>query len=174
MTPPEERVSLALSFLGLNYKYEPTLFLRYRHGGESIRYPDFYLPQLDLYIEARSLDRDYDKLGGRVRRKNRLYRENKLNWIEIDPAYTVRDGKRRLKSIEAIQRDLKKKLSNYIERRKHGYLTSGFDKDIFGQIGWLGSYKSKGIRGSYSYGPGFDQGLSCSRAGRYSGGKARR
>ena len=147
MTPPEKNVSHALSSLGINYKYEPTLFLRYKNGKESIRYPDFYLPHLDLYIEVRSFNRDYDQLDERIRKKNKLYLENNLKWIEVDPAYITREGKRKLKSLEAIYKDVQKKISNYVERKNPGYPMSILDDNILGSP--LGKYKNIGLGKSY-------------------------
>jgi len=175
MTPPEERTAQALTELGYRYKYERPLFLHYRTGLESVRYPDFYIPGLDLYIEVRSLDRGYDIRNSRVRKKNRLYKENALNWIEIDPAYRDRQGKRRMKSLQAIERTLKKKISEYLERRKKRLLMPCSDGDFFGEFDRLEGYGSKprrspysgGLAGSYGFsGPG-SRGYRGTGAGRY-------
>ena len=176
MTPPEKNVSHALNSLGINYKYEPTLFLRYKNGRESIRYPDFYIPHLDLYVEVRSLDRNYDVLGGRVHKKNNLYKENNLNWIEIDPAYTTRDGKRKLKSVESIYKDLQKKITSHVERGKSSYPLSNPGDNIYGFPKGLGNYKNYvlgkryfgSLIGSYSH-----SGLGSSRYSSGGGSKYR-
>lgn len=152
MTPPEERTAEALTELGYRYKYEPPLFLHYRTGLESVRFPDFYLPDLDLYIEVRSLDRGYDTLNSRVRKKNRLYKENALNWIEIDPAYRDRRGKRRMKSVQAIERNLKKKISHYLEQKKKRLLMPYSHSDFFGEFDRFERYGHRFWRSPYSGG----------------------
>ncbi|MEW6664153.1 MAG: hypothetical protein AB1512_02885 [Thermodesulfobacteriota bacterium] len=149
MTLPEKRTSRALNMLGLRHTYEPTLFLPAESGIESIRYPDFYLPDLDLYIEVRSLDRSYDTKDRRVRKKNALYRQNEVNYVEIDPAYRDTDGNRRLKSLQAIEGDLRRKIGEYLEQR-HLDSPSPFVRDSFGESDTCSVYE--GWRRPRSYG----------------------
>lgn len=119
-------------------------------------------PMLDLYIEVRSLDRGYDTDGRRVRRKNRLYRESGVNWIEVDPAYTAWDGQCRLKSQRAIERDLTKRINRYTGQSMPGYPFHGRLDDVLEHLAWPSTYRSKRW-GKYLSGSG-------SRPGRYRSG----
>ncbi len=54
MTWPEKRVAAALSDAGLIWKYEWEAVLNHGTGYESVKYPDFYLPEADIYLKVLS------------------------------------------------------------------------------------------------------------------------
>jgi len=91
MTLPEARVASALEELGYLYEYEREAVLEYPSGYETVRYPDFYLPELDLYLEVKSMRNSPEDIE-RYERKLQLYEDNGIEFLEIDPAYTMDDG----------------------------------------------------------------------------------
>jgi hypothetical protein len=103
-----------------------------------------------------------------------LYRENELNFMEVDPAYTDIKGRRRIKSLQAIQRDLKNKISRYVEKRMPGYPLIDLNDDIYWKPDWLNRYQRRKPGGFYygSFGSGI--GRYGSKSGRYGGGRGGR
>src|SRR5687767_12361927 len=73
--PAEQEVARVLSFFRLRWAYEPTSFTLRRHADGSVAEmftPDFYLPDLDLYIELTTMRQP---LVTRKNRKARMLRE---------------------------------------------------------------------------------------------------
>jgi hypoxanthine-guanine phosphoribosyltransferase len=73
--PAEQEVARVLSFFRLRWAYEPTSFTLRRHADGAIAEmftPDFFLPDLDLYIELTTMRQP---LVTRKNRKARLLRE---------------------------------------------------------------------------------------------------
>ena len=73
--PAEQEVARVFSFFGIRWTYEPTSFTLRRHNDGSIAEmftPDFYLPDLDLYVELTTMRQS---LVTRKNRKARLLRE---------------------------------------------------------------------------------------------------
>lgn len=73
--PAEREVSRILDFFGLRWSYEPTTFLLHSHPDgrpAEMMTPDFYLPDLDLYLEVTTMRQS---LVSRKNRKARLLRE---------------------------------------------------------------------------------------------------
>ena len=70
----EEEFARILDFYGLTWEYEPRTFELRREGGRLLEAftPDFYLPDLDLYIELTTLKQS---LVTEKHRKLRLFRE---------------------------------------------------------------------------------------------------
>jgi hypothetical protein len=70
--PAEEALARVFDDLGIEWRYEPRTFaLERRNDGQIVEActPDFYLPELDFYIECTVMNQ---KL---VNRKNRKYRK---------------------------------------------------------------------------------------------------
>lgn len=73
--PSEAELASLLDFYQLKWQYEPRTFpLRYDEQGRAVESftPDFYLPELDLYIELTTLKQS---LVTKKNRKLRLLRE---------------------------------------------------------------------------------------------------
>ncbi|HEU0164716.1 MAG TPA: phosphoribosyltransferase family protein [Thermomicrobiales bacterium] len=73
--PAEQEVARLLTFFGLRWAYEPTTFALKRHPDGRIAEafsPDFFLPDLNLYLELTTMRQ---KLVTRKNRKARLLRE---------------------------------------------------------------------------------------------------
>ena len=73
--PAEQEVGRLLTFFGLRWTYEPTTFALRRHPDGTIAEaftPDFFLPDLALYLELTTMRQ---KLVTRKNRKARLLRE---------------------------------------------------------------------------------------------------
>lgn len=73
--PAEREVARILGFFGLRWSYEPTSFtLRTHDNGDiaEMMTPDFYLPDLDVYVEVTTMRQS---LVTRKNRKARLLRE---------------------------------------------------------------------------------------------------
>lgn len=68
--PSEEEFARILDFYGVKWEYEPRSFPLRREGDRVVEMftPDFYLPELDLYVELTTLKQDL------VREKNRKLR----------------------------------------------------------------------------------------------------
>lgn len=115
MTPPEARVALALQELGLNYEYEREAVLKYPSGYETVRYPDFYLPALDLYLEVKSV-RAGPEEQERHEKKLRLYEDNDVKFLEIDPVYSLENGWRKLKTREELKKELEEAIREYLRQ----------------------------------------------------------
>ena len=67
----EAELARILDYYGIAWQYEPRVFpIRWNLGGEVVESfaPDFYLPELDLYVELTTLKQSL------VRRKNRKLR----------------------------------------------------------------------------------------------------
>ncbi len=74
--PAEREVSRILDFFGLRWSYEPTAFLLRSHPDgrpAEMMTPDFYLPDLDVYLEVTTMRQS---LVSRKNRKARLLREH--------------------------------------------------------------------------------------------------
>lgn len=112
MTLAEKRVAEALDSLGLLYRYEDEAVLRYGSGYETVRYPDFYLPEPDLYMEVRDV-KPSPKREARLPAKYALYEENGLKWVEIDPCVTYAKGRRRLRSAYEMEGEVAAALEPY-------------------------------------------------------------
>jgi hypoxanthine phosphoribosyltransferase len=67
----EEALADAFDELGIEWEYEPHTFLLEEEDGRIVEActPDFYLPELDMYIECTSMKQDL------TARKNRKYRK---------------------------------------------------------------------------------------------------
>ena len=113
MTLPEARVASALEELGYLYEYEREAVLKYPSGYETVRYPDFYLPELDLYLEGKSMRNSQEDIE-RYERKLQLYEDNGIEFLEIDPAYTMDDGWRKLKSLDELKNELQGAIKEYV------------------------------------------------------------
>lgn len=84
MTWPERRVARALSAAKLVWRYEWEAVLDRGNGYESVKYPDFYLPESDIYLEVLSL-KPTPESTAHLRKKLEFYGENDLDCIVIDP-----------------------------------------------------------------------------------------
>lgn len=80
--PSEAEFAQILDFYGVEWEYEPTSFTTERDGDRITEMftPDFYLPQLDLYIELTTLKQSL------VTRKNRKLRRLR----ELNPDINIR------------------------------------------------------------------------------------
>lgn len=77
MSPPESDVALFLDKLSINYVYEYPIFLFDDEKRPRVWTPDFYLPNLGVYVEVCGTRRT----GYRYRRK--IYAQNKTKIIFI-------------------------------------------------------------------------------------------
>jgi len=121
MTWPEKRVAKALKDAGLIWKYEWEAVLNHGNGYESVRYPDFYLPEADIYIEVLSLN-PTEESGEAFRKKLEFYEKNGLDYFTIN----VKKKDNQLKHIYELQEEiedqvyervLKKDLPEYVKKR---------------------------------------------------------
>ena len=75
--PSERDFARVLDFYGVDWRYEPRTFVLAEdaHGQPTEAFsPDFYLPDLDLYIELTTLkQRLVTKKNGKVRRLRQCY-----------------------------------------------------------------------------------------------------
>lgn len=80
--PSEEEFAKILDFYQIKWNYEPTTFpLVHDETGKTIESftPDFYLPELDLYIELTTLkQRLVTKKNRKIRLLRKLYPEVKI------------------------------------------------------------------------------------------------
>ena len=120
MTLPEARVATALEELGLLYEYERQGILKKASGYETVRYPDFYLPELDIYLEVRSMGNRPEYVE-RYERKLQLYEDNGIDFLEIDPGIAMDDGRKKLKSVYELKKEFQEVIKDYI---------SGLDKEL--------------------------------------------
>jgi hypoxanthine phosphoribosyltransferase len=83
--PSEEEFARILDFYQLAWRYEPHSFaLRYAEDGRVIERftPDFYLPELDLYIELTTLKQSLvTKKNRKLRRLRELYPDVKIKLL---------------------------------------------------------------------------------------------
>jgi len=121
MTWPEKKVARALSEAGFLWKYEWEAVLDHGNGYESVRYPDFYLPEADIYIEVLSINPSEESMD-RFKKKLDFYDKNGLDYIVLD----LRKNDREYKTIselreeieeEVYERAFKKNLPYYSEKR---------------------------------------------------------
>jgi len=105
MTWSEKRVAKALDKAGVLWKYEWEAVLDLGNGYETIRYPDFYLPEVDLYIEVLSLDPSEEDVE-RFKKKLELYDKCGLDYIIID----VKKDDSSYKSILELKEELEEKV----------------------------------------------------------------
>lgn len=81
--PSEGEFARILDFYGIRWQYEPTTFVLESHEDGQVKEaftPDFYLPELDLYIELTTLRQAL------VTRKNRKIRRLK----ELHPEVNIK------------------------------------------------------------------------------------
>lgn len=72
--PYEERFAEILDTFKIKYEYEPKMFIIKQNGNGDVKKgftPDFYLPELDTYVEITSMS------GNGCNRKNRKVAETK-------------------------------------------------------------------------------------------------
>ena len=77
----EREFAAILDFYQIKWLYEPRMFpLRFDESGNPVEYftPDFYLPELDLFVELTTLKQSL------VTRKNRKLRELRQLYPEIN------------------------------------------------------------------------------------------
>ena len=69
--PAERALAEAFDELGIEWEYEPHTFLLEQEEGRVVEActPDFYLPELDIYIECTAMKQSL------TNRKNRKYRK---------------------------------------------------------------------------------------------------
>ena len=69
--PVERALACVFDRYGIAWRYEPRTFVLERRQGRVVEActPDFYLPELDMYVECTCMDQK------RVHRKNRKYRK---------------------------------------------------------------------------------------------------
>jgi len=83
--PSEEEFARILDFYRLDWQYEPRSFpLRYAEDGRVVERfaPDFYLPELDLYIELTTLKQSLvTKKNRKLRRLRELYPDIKIKLL---------------------------------------------------------------------------------------------
>ena len=83
--PSEEEFARILDFYQLEWQYEPRSFpLRYAEDGRVIERftPDFYLPELDLYIELTTLKQSLvTKKNRKLRRLRELYPDVRIKLL---------------------------------------------------------------------------------------------
>jgi hypothetical protein len=73
--PVERELAQVFDELGIPWEYEPTTFVLERHPDGSVREgftPDFYLPDLDIYVECTTMRQ---RLTSKKNRKLRKLRE---------------------------------------------------------------------------------------------------
>jgi len=121
MTWPEKKVAKALDKAGFLWKYEWEAVLDHGNGYESVRYPDFYLPEADIYIEVLSINPSEESMD-RFKKKLEFYDQNGLDYIIIDIKKNDRDYKSIPKLREEIEQEVyerafKKNLPFYLKKR---------------------------------------------------------
>src|SRR5438067_6713369 len=83
--PSEDEFARILDFYRLEWQYEPHSFaLRYAEDGRVVERftPDFYLPELDLYIELTTLKQSLvTKKNRKLRRLRELYPDVKIKLL---------------------------------------------------------------------------------------------
>jgi bifunctional protein TilS/HprT len=69
--PVESALARVFDRFGIEWRYEPRTFVLERRQGQVVEActPDFYLPDLDMYVECTCMDQRF------VSRKNRKYRK---------------------------------------------------------------------------------------------------
>ncbi len=69
--PVEHALARVFDRFGIEWRYEPRTFVLERRQGQVVEActPDFYLPELDMYVECTCMDQRL------VSRKNRKYRK---------------------------------------------------------------------------------------------------
>lgn len=102
MTLPQARIAAALDELGLLYEYEREAILKHPSSYERVRYPDFYLPELDLYLEVRSMGNRPEDVE-RHERTLQLSEDNGIDFLEINPGIAMDDGFKKLKSVYELK-----------------------------------------------------------------------
>ena len=112
MTWPEKRVAQALSEARFNWKYEWEAVLGHGNGYESVRYPDFYLPETDIYIEVLSLN-PTEEARVHLQRKLRFYEENGLDYLTVDPL----DRGQGPKSIRQLREEIEEQVYEKARRK---------------------------------------------------------
>jgi len=121
MTWPEKRVAKALNEAGFIWKYEWEAVLNHGNGYEGVRYPDFYLPEADIYIEVLRLNPTEESREA-FRKKLEFYEKNGLDYFTID----IRKNAKGLKSIfelkeeiedQFYERAIRKALPDYLKKR---------------------------------------------------------
>ena len=70
MSAPEEHVSDYLTELGLHWIYESPVFIYDEKKRPRVWTPDFYLPELGIYLEVCGLERSDYSYRKRIYRKN--------------------------------------------------------------------------------------------------------
>jgi len=121
MTWPEKRVAKALKDAGLVWKYEWEAVLNHGNGYEGVRYPDFYLPETEIYIEVLGLNPTEESREA-LRKKLEFYDKNGLDYFTLD----VKKKDNKLKPIYELREEIedqvyerakKKDLPSYIKKR---------------------------------------------------------
>ena len=78
--PFELEVEKVLNELNLDFEYEKTLAIKDENEYERLWYPDFYLKDLNIFIEVYCKDGDNEH---RADFKNRTYEKNKIDVIKL-------------------------------------------------------------------------------------------
>ena len=118
MTWPERRVAKALNEAGLIWKYEWEAVLDHGNGYESVKYPDFYLPEPDIYVEVLSLS-PTEESEQHLQKKLRFYEDNELDYITVD----VRREGRYLKPIRALREEIEEQVYSMSSKKSLSYFS---------------------------------------------------
>lgn len=105
----EEKFAEILDTFGIKYEYEPTMFVIHQNGNGEVKMgftPDFYIPELNIYVEITSMS------GSSCNKKNRKIAK--------------------LKEVHNIDTVLlkKPKINKIFWRFRKGYLTKEIIMDI--------------------------------------------
>ena len=84
--PSEREFARILDFYRIAWQYEPRSFLLEERDGQIIEMftPDFYLPDLDLYVELTTLrQRLVTRKNRKLRRWSLSYSSTRMRWVSF-------------------------------------------------------------------------------------------